>query len=130
MSMDVLPDGDRAGAQWTADGDPFLTGHAVDRWDERTPAWSVAPETALQDAVRVPELVGWDSFFPKNGDSLYVYLGQADADVAGRPWFAAGFVERGGCVLTTLTPEMLDDAAAAVALLTCAVVECDGGGRP
>lgn len=33
---------------------PTVTGHAADRWDERTSVDSVAPETAWHDAVKLP----------------------------------------------------------------------------
>lgn len=45
MSSDVTA---RAGA-----GTPIVTGHAAERWDERTPADSVAPEAAWRHGQRI-----------------------------------------------------------------------------
>lgn len=121
MSMDVLPTDDRAGVEWTPDGYPQLTRHAIERWDERTPAWSVAPETALAEATRLTALVGWDSFFPKNGHAVWVYLGRDDEG-----WFAAGLMERNECIVTVLTAQSCNDPRSAAALLTCAIAESRG----
>lgn len=47
----------------TADPSPWVTRHAASRWDDRTPAGSVAPETAWRHAQRVdarPPLQSFD----------------------------------------------------------------------
>lgn len=50
MATGVLPDGSPIAES------PHITAHAADRWDERTAADAVSPETAWHDATRLPDL--------------------------------------------------------------------------
>lgn len=43
-------------SRWVMQGNPRMTDHAADRWDERMPPHSVAPETAFEQALDVSEI--------------------------------------------------------------------------
>lgn len=112
-------DPDTRDIEWAvATGRPFLTEHAIEQWDNRTPEWSVAPETALEAAPRLPELATSPHFADDGFDAFYPYLGTS---VEG--WYAALFCEENDVIRTVLVARDMYDPRLAAMTLLCALAE-------
>lgn len=65
--------------RWANAGNPYLTDAAEQKWDTRTPADSVAPETAFEQAVDVSVLaLNLRSHRYGEPDALYYYYDRTD----------------------------------------------------
>jgi len=98
------------GHELDADDRPVLSRHAAERYDERTPADAVAPETALREAGPDAAIVDHDHFDAG---------GQPDLDrvhcYRGAGWTVV-FLEVGGCAVTCWTTADCRDRALAAYL--------------
>ena len=91
--------------RWETESGVAWSHHALERWDERTPACSVAPEHAWDVGATVPEWM-FDPFTDADAhapDEVRVYH---DA-VSEKPYWVA-LIERSGVIRTVLDVSRMD----------------------
>lgn len=99
-----------------SDHNTTLSNHALERWDERTPAGSVAPERAFDDAIDVSELADRIG----DADRVRYYYGETDAGDG----YAALFMvlrrpEASDVCRTVLVPERVNHGPTRAYLAAC-----------
>ena len=96
-------------ARWAMpDNRPYMTDHALERWDERTPATSVSPEHAWEHGVDVTPIAEFvrPPGSPVIADRVRYYYDPRPSDEGGR--YGALLVVADDVIKTVYEPSMIN----------------------
>lgn len=86
-------------------GNPHLTSHLQERYDERTPRWACSPETAWEDGVDVSDLAPY--LEDQGGQTPEEVRYYAESNLSGTDWHGVVFIVTDGSIVTCYTHQSL-----------------------
>jgi hypothetical protein len=82
--------------------------HSLERWDERTPCWSMAPTTALSRSVPL-EWIWMGAFRTEDNEQPHMVYYVAELGEHGQTWYDALFLMVDSVIKTVYETSFVDD---------------------